>query len=174
MTLDTQKFAAANQATVDSLVTVANAAMAAAERIVALNMDTTRVAIDDSAAAAKSLLGASDAQSALAAQQALVQPAVEKAVSYTQSLYAISNEAQQEISKLFEAQVAEFQKASADLLKQFSGNAPAGSEVFVKAMNDAFSKATEAFGTATAMSKQITAATQAAVVAATPKAKAKK
>lgn len=73
MTFDPKNFAAANQASVDSLLSVATAALSAAERIVALNMDTTRNAIGDSFDAAKTIIGATDPQSAFAAQQAMVQ-----------------------------------------------------------------------------------------------------
>lgn len=173
MTFDPKKFAVANQASVESLLSVANAALSAAERIVALNMDTTRNAIGDSFDAAKSIIGATDAQTAFAAQQAMVQPAIEKATAYSKSLYDISNDVQQQVSKLFETQVAEFQKASTEAMSQLTKNAPAGSEAIVKAMQDAFAKATTAFGTASAMTKQFTDATQVAVKAATSKAKSK-
>ena len=173
MSIDFQKFSAVNQNTVDSLVNVANAALSAAERIVALNLDTTRTAIGDSASAARTILGASDPQSAIAAQQALVQPAVEKATTYTKALYEISTDVQQQLSKLYEAQVADFQKAAADAMSQMTKGAPAGSDAMVKAMQDAFQKATSAFGTASAMTKQFTSAAEAAVAAVTPKGKAK-
>jgi hypothetical protein len=40
MSLNTEQFTAANKATVDSLLAVANTALASAERIAALNLDT--------------------------------------------------------------------------------------------------------------------------------------
>ncbi len=167
MTINTDKFVAANQAAVDSLLSVVNAALASAERIATLNLNAARSTVEDTAAAAKTVLAAKDPQAALAAQSALVQPAVEKAVAYSKSLYEISNEAQQELTKMFEAQFGEFQKAAASLVEQATKNAPAGSEAIVAAVKDAVAKANAAFGTASALSKQFTEATQATVAAAT-------
>ena len=167
MTINTDKFVAANQAAVDSLLSVVNAALASAERIATLNLNAARSTVEDTAAAAKTVLAAKDPQAALAAQSALVQPAVEKAVAYSKSLYEISNEAQQELSKMFETQFGEFQKAAASLVEQATKNAPAGSEAIVAAVKDAVAKANAAFGTASALSKQFTEATQATVAAAT-------
>lgn len=171
MSLNVENFAAANKAAVESLLSVANTALNAAERVAALNIETARVTLGDSSAAAKSLLGAKDAQSAIAVQQSLVQPAIEKSVAYSKSLYDIANEAKNEVSKLFEAQVAEFQKSSSDLLNQALKNAPAGSESIVKAMQDAVEKANAAFGTATAMTQQFVESAQATAAAVVKKGK---
>ena len=78
MSLNVEQFAAANKATVDSLLSVANTALASAERIAALNLNTARAALEDTAAGVKTVMGAKDPQAALAAQNALAQPAVEK------------------------------------------------------------------------------------------------
>ena len=117
MSINTEQFAAANKATVDSLLSVANTALASAERIAALNLNTARAALEDTASGVKTVLEAKDPQAALAAQSALVQPAVEKAVAYSESLYEISNEAQQELTKMFEAQFGEFQKSVAGMVE---------------------------------------------------------
>lgn len=103
----------------------------------------------------------------------MVQPAIEKATAYSKSLHDISSDVQEQISKLFETQAAEFQKASTEAMSQLTKSAPAGSEAIIKAMQEAFAKATTAFGTASATTKQFTDATQAAVKVATPKTKAK-
>ncbi len=171
MTANLDQFAAANKAAVDSLLSVANTALTAAERVAALNLETARNTLGESTAAAKTIFGATDAQSALAAQQALVQPAIEKSVAYSKSLYEIATDAKNEVSKLFEAQVAEFQKTSTDLVNLALKNAPAGSETIVKAMQDAIEKANAAFGTATAMTKQFADAAQATAAAVTKKSK---
>ncbi|HET6718808.1 MAG TPA: phasin family protein, partial [Rhodocyclaceae bacterium] len=46
----TEQFAAANKVAVDSLLTVANTALASAERIAALNLNTARSIIEDGVA----------------------------------------------------------------------------------------------------------------------------
>ena len=74
MSLNTEQFAAANKATVDSLLAVANTALASAERIAALNLNTARAALEDTASGVQSVMGAKDPQAALAAQSSLAQP----------------------------------------------------------------------------------------------------
>lgn len=169
MTLDPKAFESANKAAVDSLVNVANAAISAAERIVNLNFDTTRNTLGETAVAAKSVLGASDAEGAVAAQKAAVEPVVKNAMAYSKSLYEISTDVQQQLSKLFESQIAEFQRASSEAIGEITKNLPAGSETYVQAMQEAFQKANTAINTATAMTKQMVGASQSIVEAAAPK-----
>jgi phasin family protein len=85
-----EQFAAANKATVDSLLSLANTAPASAERIAALNLNTARSVMEDSVSGAKALMGAKDVQEALSIQASLAQPNVEKAVAYSRSVYEIS------------------------------------------------------------------------------------
>ena len=84
MSINVEQFAAANKATVDSLLAVANTALASAERVAALNLSTAR--------------------SALEAQKAMAQPAMEKAAAYSRSIYEISTQTQQELAKMAETQ----------------------------------------------------------------------
>ena len=60
-----EQLAAANKATVDSLLSVANTALASAERIAALNLNTARSVLEDSVSGAKALMSAKDPQEAL-------------------------------------------------------------------------------------------------------------
>ena len=66
-----EQFAAANKATVDSLLSVANTALASAERIAALNLNTARAVMEDSVSGAKALMGAKDVQDAMSIQASL-------------------------------------------------------------------------------------------------------
>src|SRR5574343_2003387 len=54
MSINTEQFIAANKATVDSLLAVANTALASAERIAALNLNTARSALEDTASGVQS------------------------------------------------------------------------------------------------------------------------
>jgi phasin family protein len=105
-----EQFAAANKASVDALLTLANTALASAERIAALNLNTARSMLEDGVANAKAMLGAKDPQEFFSVQASLAQPSLEKAVAYTRSVYEISAQSKEEIAKLLEAQFADFQK----------------------------------------------------------------
>ena len=161
MSINVEQFTAANKATVDSLLSVANTALASAERIAALNLNTARSSLEDTASNVQAVLGAKDPQAALAAQSAMAQPAVEKAVAYGRSVYEITSETQQELAKMVEAQFGEFQKSVAGMVEMASKSAPAGSEGAVAAIQSAIAAANSAFGNMNAMAKQVAETAQA-------------
>lgn len=167
MSVNLEQFAAANKATVDSLLAVANTALATAERIAALNLGTARSALEDSASATKAVLDIKNPNEAAALQSSIVQPAVEKAVSYSRSLYEISSDSQQQIARMIEAQFADFQKQMTGLVNQAAKAAPPGSETIVAAMQSAIAAANSAFSNMAAMTKQFSEAAQANMAAAT-------
>ncbi|HMV04223.1 MAG TPA: phasin family protein [Accumulibacter sp.] len=162
-----EQFAAANKASVDAMLTLANTALASAERIAALNLNTARSMLEDGVANAKAMLGAKDAQEFFAVQASLAQPSLEKAVAYTRSVYEISAQSKEEMSKLLEAQFAEFQKQTLALLEKATKNAPAGSDVAVSAVKSAISAATSAFDSMNKAAKQVAEIAEANVAAAT-------
>ena len=162
-----EQFAAANKATVDSLLSLANTALASAERIAALNLNTARSVMEDSVSGAKALMGAKDVQEALSIQASLAQPNVEKAVAYSRSVYEISAQTQEELSKMVEAQFGDFQKTVAGLLEKAAKSAPAGSDVAVAAVQSAIAAANSAFDNMRKAAQQVTDLTQNNIAAAT-------
>ena len=167
MSINTEQFAAANKAAVDSLLSVANTALASAERIANLNLETARAAFEDSAANTKALLGAKDVQEALAIQASLAQPNIDKAVAYGRSVAEISTQTQEELAKLVEAQFGDFQKSVAGMLEKAAKSAPAGSDVAVAAVQSAIAAATSAFDNMRKSAQQVTALAQNNIAAAT-------
>ena len=171
MSINTEQFAAANKATVDSLLSVANTALASAERIASLNLETARSVLEDSVSNAKAIMGAKDPQEALSIQASLAQPSVEKAVAYSKSVYEISAETQEQLTKMVEAQFGDFQKNVASMLEKAAKSAPAGSDVAVAAVQSAIAAANSAFGNMNTMAKQFADAAQANIAAVTKKSK---
>jgi phasin family protein len=167
MNINPEQFAAANKATVDSLLSVANTALASAERIAALNLNTARAAMEDATSGIQSVIGAKDPQAAMAAQSSLAQPAVEKAVAYSRSVYEITSETQQELAKMVEAQFGEFQKSVAGMVEMATKSAPAGSEGAVAAIQSAIAAANSAFGNMSSVAKQAAETVQANMAAMT-------
>jgi phasin family protein len=167
MNINPEQFAAANKATVDSLLSVANTALASAERIAALNLNTARAAMEDATTGIQSVIGAKDPQAAMAAQSSLAQPAVEKAVAYSRSVYEITSETQQELAKMVEAQFGEFQKSVAGMVEMATKSAPAGSEGAVAAIQSAIAAANSAFGNMSSVAKQAAETVQANMAAMT-------
>lgn len=167
MSINTEQFATANKATVDSLLAVANAALASAERIAALNLETARSALEDTVSGVQSVMAAKDPQAALAAQTSLAQPAVEKAVAYSRTVYEITTQTQQELAKMVEAQFGGLQKSMAGMMEMAAKSAPAGSEGAVTAVQNAIAAANSAFGNMNNVAKQFADAAQANIAAMT-------
>jgi len=167
MSINPEQFAAANKAAVDSLLSVANTALASAERIATLNLETARSVLEDSVSGAKALMGAKDPKEALSIQASLAQPTVEKAVAYSKSVYEISTETQEELAKMVEAQFGDFQKTVANMLEKAAKSAPAGSDVAVAAVQSAIAAANSAFDNFRKTAKQMGDLAQSNVAAAT-------
>lgn len=162
-----EQLAGANKASVEAMLTLANTAFASAERFAALNLNTARAVLEDSVNNAKALLGAKDLQEAISLQATLAQPSVEKAVSYSRSVYEISAQTQEEFSKLVEAQFAEVNKNVATSLDKAAKSAPAGSDVAVAAVKSAIAAANSAYDTMSKAAKQVAEIAEANVAAAT-------
>ncbi|MBS1157833.1 MAG: phasin family protein [Proteobacteria bacterium] len=172
MSINHEQFAAANKATVDSLLSVANTALASAERIAALNLNAARSTLEDTVSGVKAVLSAKDPKEALAVQTSLAQPAVEKAVAYSRSVYEITSQTQQELAKMVEAQFGDFQKSMSGMLEMAAKSAPAGSESAVAAIQNAIAAATSAFGNMNTVAKQFAETAQANIASATKAATA--
>ena len=160
MSINVEHFAAANKATVDSLLSVANTALASAERVAALNLSTARSALEDVASNTRQVMEAKTPQAALEAQKAMAQPAMEKAAAYSRSIYEISTQTQQELAKMAETQFSEFQKSVANMVELAAKSAPAGSEGAVAAVQSAIAAANSAFGNMNSIAKQFADAAQ--------------
>ena len=162
-----EQFAAANKAAVESLLTLANTALASAERVAALNLNTARSLLEDGVANTKALLAAKDVQELVNLQASLAQPIVEKAVAYARSVYEITSQSQEEIGKVFEGQVAEINKGVASALDKAAKSAPAGSDVAVAAVKSAIAAANSAYDSMSKAAKQVAEIAEANVAAAT-------
>ena len=167
MNATTEQFASANKANVETLLTIANTAFASAERLAALNLNTARAMLEDSVTSAKALLAVKDVQQLMAMQTTLAQPAVEKAVAYSRSVYEIATQTQEELSKVVEGQFSELNKNVTSALDKAVKNAPAGSDVAVAAVKSAIAAANSAYDSMTKAAKQVAEIAEANVAAAT-------
>ncbi len=162
-----EQFAAANKAYVESLLTIANTAFTSAERLAALNLNTARSMLEDSVGTAKSLMSIKDVQELLGSQSTLAQPAMEKVVAYSRSVYEIGSQTQEELGKVFEAQYAELNKNVSTALDKAAKSAPAGSDVAVAAVKSAIAAANSAYDSINKAARQVAEIAEANVAAAT-------
>ena len=176
--LNNEQFAAAQKAQLATLMGLAATGLDAAEKIVALNLETARAALADADAQAQSLLSAKDVQAMFALQAELLQPSADKAGAYGRKLYDIVAGVQAELSQVAEAGAADAQKKFAALVESAAKNAPAGSEQAVAMAKAAFAAANDAFGNAQKAAKQAAEVAEANIVkftaATKPAAKARR
>ncbi len=171
MYLTPEQIAASNKAGVEAIIGLANAQFATLERLSALNFNTTKVAFEESVGHAKALLNAKDIQEFVNLNSAAAQPAIEKAIAYSRSVYEVASQSKIDAAKFVEEQAAEFSKNLAGLLDKLSKNAPAGSDVAVAAVRSALATANTAYDNLTKIAKQANEITEANFAAATTAAK---
>jgi len=160
-----------SKANVEAMLSIANAQFSALEKLAALNSSALKSAFEDTMANARALAGAKDMQELVTLQTTFAQPAIDKAISYSKSVYEVATQTNAEFSKFAEKRVAEWNENFASLLDQAVKNAPAGSDVAVTAVRQMIAAANSAYDNFTKAAKQATEIAQANVVAATESAK---
>jgi phasin family protein len=166
-----EQIQAANKTNVETFLAVANAQFAAFEKLANISAGAVRTAFEDSMANTRALLGAKDVQEFVTLQNSFAQPAVEKAIAYSRSLYEVATEANTEFSKVAERRVSEWNENFVSLLDKVSKNAPAGSDVAVAAVKSMLAAANSAYDNMTKVAKQATEIAEANVSAATDSVK---
>jgi phasin family protein len=158
---------AAGKANVEAFLAVANTQFAALEKLAGIQASAMKSAFEDSIANTRALLGAKDVQEFVGLQSAFSQPAIEKAIAYSKSVYEVATDANAELSKVAERRVAEWNENFVTLLDKVSKNAPAGSDVAVAAVKSMLAAANSAYDNMTKVAKQATEIAEANVSAAT-------
>lgn len=143
-----EQFAAAQKAQIDGLLTLANTAFAGIERLAALNLNTARSLLEDSAGNTRALLAAKDYQDFVALQGSLAQPAIDKALAWSRDVYTIGSATGGELKKTLEAQYAEASEALDSSLDALVKHAPAGTDAAIAASVDVIKSALGAANTA--------------------------
>ncbi len=179
--LTVEQVLAAQKANVETLFGLTNKAFEGVEKLVELNLQVAKTAMGEAAQTTKAALSVKDAQELLALQAQLLQPAAEKAASYSRHLYDIAAATNAEVTKVAEAQLADAQGKFMGLVDAAVKNAPAGSENAVALVKSAMAAANNAYETVNKAAKQaadvaeanFTALSNSAVKAtqAAPKAK---
>jgi phasin family protein len=162
-----EQIQAAQKANVEALLAVANAQFAAFEKLANISAGAVKSAFEESVNNTRALLGAKDVQEFVTLQNAFAQPAIEKAMAYSKSVYEVATEANSELSKVAERRVAEWNENFVSLLDKVSKNAPAGSDVAVAAVKSMLAAANSAYDNMSKVAKQATEIAEANVSAAT-------
>lgn len=167
MYLTPEQIASANKAGLETVLSLASSQFASLERLATLNFNAAKSAFEDGIGRAKALLNAKDAQEYFSLNSSATQPAVEKAIAYSRSVYEVTAQSQSELVKFVEARAAEFNKNLVGILEKVSKNAPAGSDVAIAAVKSALVAASTAYDSLNKVAKQATEIAEANFTAAT-------
>ncbi len=149
-----EQFVAAHKANVETLFGLTNKAFEGVEKLVELNLQVAKAALGEVADNTRAVLSVKDAQELLALQATMLQPAAEKAASYSRHLYDIAAATQAEVAKVAETQMADAQKNFASNVDSALKNAPAGSENAVALVKSAMAAANNAYESVSKAAKQ--------------------
>ena len=163
-----EQIASANKAGFETVLGLAGSQFASFERLAVLNFNAAKAAFEDSLGRAKALINAKDAQEYFTLNTAASQPALEKAVAYSRSVYEVAAQSQGELVKFLEARAAEFNKNLVGVLDKVSKSAPAGSDVAVAAVKSALAAASTAYDSFNKVAKRATEIAGNFTAAATP------
>jgi len=139
---------------VDAMYALSHAVFGATEKLADLNLAAAKALMDESAEKAQALLRLKDVPEFVAMSGSLVQPTVEKIVSYSRNIYSIASGTGTEVSKIVEVQIADGGKRVVDFVEVAARNAPAGSEPAVSMIKSAVAAANGAYDTLSKAAKQ--------------------
>ncbi len=149
-----EQLLAAHKANVETLFGMTNKAFEGMEKLVELNLQVARAALAESADSTKAVLSVKDAQELMALQAGMLQPAAEKAASYSRHLYDIAAATNADLAKMAEGQMSDVQKKLMSVVDTAVKNAPAGSENAVALVKSAVAAANNAYESVHKAAKQ--------------------
>jgi phasin family protein len=145
MTSFQEQFSAATRTNLESQLALLSAltgkAFESVEKVIELNMNVAKAALEESTSNARQLLAAKDPQEFIALSTSQAQPNTEKAASYGREVMAIVSGLQAEVTKAAESQIGENSRKFASMVEEVSKTAPAGSENVVAFMKTAIANA---------------------------------
>jgi phasin family protein len=165
--LTAEQVMAAHKANMETLIGLTNKAFEGVEKLVELNLQVAKAALGEVADNTRAAMSVKDAQELLALQSSLLQPAAEKAASYSRHLYDIAAATNAEVAKVAEAKLAEAQKSFATTVDSAMKNAPAGSENAMALVKSAMAAANNAYDSVSKAAKQASEVAEANFTAVT-------
>lgn len=153
----TEQFGNFSKSAIDASMKFATASFTNAERVIALNLEATKVSLGETAKNAKSFAAIKDAQELNSLSTKTAETGVEFLMGYSKNFYEISAAAQAQYTALVEERVNVFQQSVAETLDKVTKSAPAGSDVAVTALKSGMAASTAAMDNFSKAAKQMTA-----------------
>lgn len=132
-----EQFSSTNKASLQALTHLASTAFSGIEKLVELNLATSKAALRESFGHIHAVLDAKDAAQMQALSKDFMQTSADHSSAYAQKVQAIVTSSSAELTKALEAQTAQAQKSLASVMDSLVKNAPAGTEAAVAAFQKA-------------------------------------
>jgi phasin family protein len=165
--LTAEQILAAQKANVQTLFGLSAKAFEGIEKLVELNLQVAKTALEEASENTAAALSVKDAQELMSLQASMLQPTAEKAAAYGRHVYDIAAATNAEVTRTAEAQLAETQRKFMSLVDSASKNAPAGTENAVALVRSAVAAANNAFESVQKAAKQAADVTEANIQAMT-------
>lgn len=133
------------------------------QKLATLNMKTAQATLEESNEQIKALLAAKDAKALTALVTSFSQPSPEKFTAYANAVYAISKEANSDLTAMVEKQIADSNKKLEATIAELASKAPAGSEGAVNFIKQALAAAQAAYEQVNTATKQFVQVAEANV-----------
>jgi phasin family protein len=163
----TEQFAEINKASVDNALRFAQIVVDHTERLINVQLGASKSALEEGVKNAKAVSETKDVHEVVALRAKLAEGGVEKAMSYSRSVYDAAAETQAELTKLVEEALSSFTKGIVSLVDTAAKSAPAGSDATVTALKSTVAATAAAIDSFTKASKQVAEFADASVKAAT-------
>lgn len=154
------------RSSMQGMLDLANTFLAGMDRLTALHLNTARAVMEDSVANTKAVMGAKGVQDLMGLQATLLQPTVEKTMGYSRSVYDITVQTQEELSKVLARQITETNRNLTSALDQAAQSTP-GSEAAVAAVKSAMDSMNSVYSGISRASKQLADMAEANIAYAT-------
>jgi phasin family protein len=165
--LTAEQILAAQKANVQTLFGLSAKAFEGIEKLVELNLQVAKTALEEASENTAAALSVKDAQELMSLQASMLQPTAEKAAAYGRHVYDIAAATNAEVTRTAEAQLAETQRKFLNLVDSAAKNAPAGTENAVALVRSAVAAANNAFESVQKAAKQAADVTEANIQAMT-------
>jgi phasin family protein len=142
------------KANVETMFGLSGLAFEGVEKLIELNTQVAKTALNEASATIQAALSVKDAQELLALQAGLIQPAAEKAASYGRLVYEIAASTGAEVGRVAEATASDAQAKFMSVVDNAVKNAPAGTENAVALVKSAVAAANNAFESVQKAGKQ--------------------
>ena len=124
MTPNTEPFVRLGTFNFETVFTVADITLRSTERLVDLQLQTAKEALEQGIRTARAFTDVKDVQDFVALQSKAAHPNLEKALAYSREVYAVATDAQERISRVFKTRISELGGEIMTAVDQAAKSAP--------------------------------------------------